>query len=169
MFLKMTNLNINQHLNALLLLFIFLNACNGQEKPNPTITDVLPPQQSAQLDSAVQISEYVVDVFEDSKGNLWMGTMSDGVARYAPSDMLLTGKNALTYFSTKDGLCDNTVASIAEDHEGNIWLGTHNGASKYNPSAALRSGGKSFTNFGRLEGIKMRKNQKKFPKHFDIS
>ncbi len=121
-------------------LLVFLTFCNGQEKPNATEANpqtLLPSPISGQLDSAAQISEYVVGVFEDSKGNLWFGTISDGAARF-------DGKT-LTYFSTKDGLIDNTVASIAEDHQGNIWFGTHNGASKFD--------GKRFTNFGRAEGL----------------
>jgi ligand-binding sensor domain-containing protein len=51
----------------------------------------------------------------------------------------------LTYFSTKSGLCENTVASIREDHGRNIWFGTRNGASKYD--------GKTFTCYGEAEGL----------------
>ncbi len=133
---------IHQQLFSLLMLFIFLTSCKGQEKTNLSegnqlSTELLPPGQGVKLDTSAQISEYVVEVFEDKKGNLWFGTMSDGAGCY-------DGKT-LAYFSTKDGLCDNTVASIAEDHDGNIWFGTHNGASRYD--------GKSFTNFGANEGL----------------
>ena len=135
---------INQQLYPLVLLFVFLTSCNGQKKP-PLSEDIqefnklslLPIKQNVPLDTASQISEYVVETFEDTKGNLWFGTMSDGAARY-------DGK-LLTYFSMKDGLCDNTVASIAEDHQGNIWFGTHAGASKYD--------GKTFTNFTETKGL----------------
>lgn len=97
----------------------------------PSITNNL------QSDSAPQIAEFVVETFEDKKGNLWFGTMGKGAARYDGKD--------LTYISTKDGLCGNDVASITEDQKGNIWFGTHNGASKYD--------GTTFTNFGRKEGL----------------
>ena len=97
----------------------------------PSITNNL------KSDSAPQIAEFVVETFEDKKGNLWFGTMGKGAARY-------DGK-ALTYISTKDGLCGNDVASITEDQKGNIWFGTHNGASKYD--------GTTFTNFGIKEGL----------------
>lgn len=83
------------------------------------------------------IAQYIVKVFEDSKGKLWFGTMAKGVACY-------NGKT-LTYFTTKDGLCGNTVLSITEDKEGNLWFGTHTGASRYN--------GKSFTNFTQTKGL----------------
>lgn len=78
-----------------------------------------------------QIAEYVVGVFEDSKGNLWFGTMTDGAIKYDGS--------TLTYFTKKDGLPGNTVAGYAEDKNGNIWLATHSGLSRYN--------GNTFTNY----------------------
>ena len=84
-----------------------------------------------------RISAYVVEAFEDKKGNLWFGTMSDGAARY-------DGKS-LTYLSTKQGLIGDTVTSIAEDKDGNLWFGTHSGASKYD--------GQSFRNFSSTEGL----------------
>lgn len=88
-------------------------------------------------DSAAQIAEYVVNVFEDSKGNLWLATIGKGVARY-------DGKT-LTYFSVEQGLIGNTVTGIAEDKAGNLWMGTHSGLSKYD--------GKTFTNFSTNDGL----------------
>ena len=119
----------------LLLMLAFITACSGQPDSNALKSNS--PALEASPKTGARISEYVVEVLEDKKGNLWFGTVSDGAVRY-------DGKT-LTYFSTKDGLCDNTVASIAEDHEGNFWFGTHNGASKYD--------GKIFTNFGIKEGL----------------
>ena len=105
----------------LLFLITFIAACTGQPWSK----------------NGSQISEYVVEIFEDQKGNLWFGTMSDGVARY-------DGKT-LTYFSEKDGLAGSTVASITEDKAGNMWFGTHSGLSRFD--------GKSFTNFTQKEGL----------------
>ena len=87
--------------------------------------------------NAPQIAEYVVEIFEDSKGNLWFGTIPNGAACY-------DGKT-LTYLSTKDGLTGNTVTSFAEDKDGNLWIGTHSGLSKYD--------GKKFTNFTDKDGL----------------
>ncbi len=89
------------------------------------------------FDSSAQISEYIVSAFEDDKGNLWFGTMADGVARYDGT--------SLTYISTKDGLVNNTVTSVVQDTAGNYWFGTHAGASRYD--------GKSYTSFGSKEGL----------------
>ncbi len=84
-----------------------------------------------------QLSSYVVETFEDKTGNLWFGTVSDGAARY-------DGKT-LTWFSTKNGLGGDTVASIAEDKHGHIWLGTDGGASKFD--------GKAFTTYSTAAGL----------------
>lgn len=62
-------------------------------------------------------------IYEDSKGNLWFGSHSEGVSLY----------NGLTfrYFTTADGLSSNQVRNIEEDSDGNIWFGTQNGITKY--------------------------------------
>lgn len=86
---------------------------------------------------APQIDEYVVEIFEDSKKNLWFGTINNGAAKF-------DGK-ALTYLTTENGLIGNTVTSFAEDKQGNIWLGTHNGLSKFD--------GKTFINFTDKNGL----------------
>ncbi len=78
-----------------------------------------------------QISEYVTDTFEDSKGNFWFGTISDGIARY-------DGKK-LAYLTTKDGLPSDRVIGIIEDNNGIYWLKTGEGLTKYD--------GKRFTNY----------------------
>lgn len=104
----------------------------------------------ATIDSSAQISEYIVSAFEDDKGNLWFGTISDGVARYEPS---ATHGTSLTYISTNDGLVNPTVTSVVQDTAGNYWFGTHAGASRYNPSVPLGTGGKSYTSFGVKEGL----------------
>jgi ligand-binding sensor domain-containing protein len=83
-----------------------------------------------------RIATYVVEVYEDRKGHLWFGTVSNGAARY-------DGKS-LTWFSEKDGLPSNTVSSITEDKDGNLWLGTHNGICKFD--------GKAFTVMWRTSG-----------------
>lgn len=108
---------------------------NGKVKrENATVPTSLP---GVQMEVADQIAEFVVEIFEDSKGNLWFGTMSKGAARYDGQE--------LSYVSTKDGLMENTVVTIAEDHSGSLWFGTHSGASRYF--------GKIFTNYGAERGL----------------
>ena len=118
-----------------LLLATFITSCNGQTEPGGAEKSTL--GLVADPNSDAQIADYIVEIFEDSKGNLWFGTMAKGAVRY-------DGKT-LTYFSTEHGLTGNTVASINEDKQGNLWFGTHTGASRFD--------GKTFTNFTETEGL----------------
>lgn len=88
-------------------------------------------------EDSLQIADYVVEIFEDKKGDLWFGTVSEGVARF-------DGKT-LTYLTKDDGLVDNSVVAIAEDKYGNMWFGTHGGLAKYD--------GKTITNFTTKDGL----------------
>ena len=78
----------------------------------------------------------------DKAGNLWFGTIGAGVYRYdAASD-------GFSNFTKQDGLNSNHIESVFEDKAGNLWFGTTGGGlSRYAPSANLRTGSKSFTNF----------------------
>lgn len=62
-------------------------------------------------------------IFQDSKGNYWLGSHNEGVSVY-------NGKS-FEYFTVNEGLADNQIRSIQEDKQGNIWVGTANGASVY--------------------------------------
>ncbi len=79
--------------------------------------------QPSQKIKEKSIGQYVVEVFEDTRGNLWIGTVQYGVAKY-------DGQH-LTYFTKKDGLSDDAVVDILEDNYGNIWFATHAGLTKY--------------------------------------
>jgi ligand-binding sensor domain-containing protein len=41
------------------------------------------------------VSQYIRSIFQDSKGNLWFGTLGEGIVRY--------DEKTLTYFSNPDG------------------------------------------------------------------
>lgn len=62
-------------------------------------------------------------IFQDSKGNYWLGSHNEGISVY-------DGKS-FEYFTTNDGLSDNQIRSIQEDKNGKIWFGTANGISVY--------------------------------------
>jgi len=88
------------------------------------------------------ISEYVRRVFEDSRGFLWFGTNSDGLA--------LFDGNKLSYLNSQDGLSGSQITGIIEDKEGKVWFSTNNGISRYDISAET---GEYFQNFGEREGL----------------
>lgn len=119
-----------------LLVFIIalVTSCRGQSNSNTennTTTSQLPISVNA------QIAEYVIDIFEDSKGNIWFGTLSKGVGKY-------DGKT-FRHLTADDGLPGNTVSSIVEDEAGNLWFGTRSGLSRYD--------GETFTNFSIENGL----------------
>ena len=135
-----------------ILLLIFLSICTscfGQEKanrpnsanifkPNPTVirkpnsTGIIPGMDS------LLVSQYVRSIFQDSKGNLWFGTLEEGVVRY--------DVKTLTYFDSLDGFKTNSVHAIAEDRSGHLWFGTEDqGVYKYD--------GKYFKNYNKAAGL----------------
>ncbi len=117
--------------------FLAVVSCNSKAKTSEQKIDTTNSAIIAVDTTNTQIAQYIIDIFEDSKGNLWFGTIEKGVAKY-------TGKE-LRYYTTADGLIGNTVKSILEDVDGNLWFGTEMGLSKYN--------GKTFVNFTKKEGL----------------
>jgi ligand-binding sensor domain-containing protein len=55
-------------------------------------------------------------IADDKQGNLWVGTIDNGVWRY-------DGKT-FTNFTTKDGLGTDGIWVIFKDNDGNLWFGT---------------------------------------------
>lgn len=133
--------------NAVALLFSFVGfaSCNGQTGTlsRAGSADLLAGASRTAPDTA-QLSAYIVAAFEDSKGNLWFGTVGDGVIRYSPEPSVVPGER-LTYFNTEHGLADMVSSSIVEDEQGHIWIGSHDGATRYD--------GTTFTAFKTPEGL----------------
>jgi ligand-binding sensor domain-containing protein/signal transduction histidine kinase len=90
--------------------------------------------------------ENIFRVFEDSRCDIWIGTIgldhADGLARWGRK----TGR--IEAFSTADGLPKSPVpTAFAEDGSGNVWIGLfHGGLARYRP-------GGRFTTFTAAEGI----------------
>ena len=137
-----------------IILFISLTIftfCNGQVKTNTTNTSKPSPivirnfkaiGYAPDFDTTL-VSQYIRSIFQDSKSNLWFGTIGEGVVRY--------DEKTLTYFSNPDGFNNNTVYAINEDKNGNLWFGTDQGVYKYD--------GKTFRNYNQKDGLN----------HIDIS
>ena len=64
---------------------------------------------------------FVWSMVEDSEGNIWVGTVNNGVSKYDGEKW--------TVYNTSNGLIDNSVISIAEDKDGDMWFGTLGGIS----------------------------------------
>ena len=65
-------------------------------------------------------NNYVTQVYEDSRGLIWVGTR-EGVNIYNPDN------DMLDYLTEKNGLCNNNICGIAEDKNKNVWISTSNG------------------------------------------
>jgi len=59
-------------------------------------------------------------IYEDSRGNLWVGTRGAGL-NYIPS-----AEGPTRYYTTANGLTNDAVLSVAEDHHEILWIG-HDG------------------------------------------
>lgn len=141
---------------ALLLIVVFCTSCNGQVKSNasksiPKVIRSFKPVALAPDFDTTLVSQYVRSIFQDSKDNLWFGTIGDGVVKY--------DVKTLTYFSNPDGFYSQTVYAINEDKDGNMWFGTDQGVYKYDPSLTStllstdRASGKSFKNYNQKDGL----------------
>jgi ligand-binding sensor domain-containing protein len=134
---------------SILLAFLgFAYSCTGQiksdneaksntSKSSPIVIKNFKAVRLAPDFDTTLVSQYIRSIFQDSKGNLWFGTLGEGVARY--------DVKTLRYFSNPDGFVNNTVYAINEDKAGNMWFGTDSGVYKFN--------GEKFKNYGEKEGL----------------
>ena len=75
------------------------------------------------LDQCIRRSVYIpTDMLQDSKGDVWIGTVSNGLLRYN----LKT--NEMTRIA---GLSCSDVGSIEEDGQGNVWISTMKGLNRW--------------------------------------
>ncbi len=94
------------------------------------------------------LNNEVTCIYEDKKGNIWFG-VSGGASCY-------NGKSFLNFIINDNGMDEDRtgkkfperqpyeVNSIIEDKKGNIWFATRGNSFVYDPSATLRTGGKTF-------------------------
>ena len=65
----------------------------------------------------------VQTLFRDTSGNLWIGTVDDGVFRITA--------NSVDHYRAADGLSGDLVRRFLEDREGNLWVATSKGLDKF--------------------------------------
>ncbi|MFM2190771.1 MAG: hypothetical protein RL491_1157, partial [Bacteroidota bacterium] len=85
-----------------------------------------------------EASNPVKTVFEDSKGNIWLGMLRGGLCR-------INGAGEKKYFKLPSGLVGDDVYDITEDGKGQIWIGTSNGLSRYHENR--------FSNYTNFRGL----------------
>jgi signal transduction histidine kinase/ligand-binding sensor domain-containing protein/DNA-binding response OmpR family regulator len=88
---------------------------------------------------------YILELFESKKGDLWIGTFGSGLNKYIPA----TDSTEVQFKSYKkrDGLPNNIVKGILEDSNSNLWISTNKGLSKFNPES------ETFMNYDVNDGL----------------
>ncbi len=96
------------------------------------------------LDPQKRVVSYL-DIAEDRKGALWLGTNALGLERFDP----VTGQfTRYEYDMNRPGtLSDNRVNSVHFDRSGTLWVGTQNGLDKFDAKTG------TFTVYTRQDGL----------------
>ena len=129
-----------------LCLSILMSSCNGQIETESQRAINIPISSTPSKVAAYQDPLFYIDgqlcqhlrkIFQDSKGNLWLGTNVYDLMQY--------NGDSLKYITEKDGFSGGRVTGIVEDDAGNLWFATGYGLNKYD--------GKTFTLFDKEDGL----------------
>jgi ligand-binding sensor domain-containing protein len=82
----------------------------------------------------------VLDIYFDRQGNVWLATLSKGVAQYNADT------HTFSWLTENEGLSNNHVRSIIQDNGGSFWFGTSGGG-------ACNYLGKQFTTYDKSSGL----------------
>ncbi|MBA4055960.1 MAG: hybrid sensor histidine kinase/response regulator, partial [Marivirga sp.] len=93
------------------------------------------------LESPNQNGLYVLCIYEDKKGRIWVGTRDTGLK------LKIHGSNNFRTLSAEDGLAGNTVNGILEDSMGILWISTESGLSRLDPTTF------KFDNYNKNDGL----------------
>ena len=77
--------------------------------------------------------ENSLEMFIDSKNNVWIGTWNAGIYKYE-------GGKPLRRYTMEDGLASNYVTWILETHDGNLWFGLKGNTSQSGRETTARGG-----------------------------
>lgn len=92
-------------------------------------------------DSTSLGANFVFALYEDSRGNFWVGTDGGGL------NLMDRATGKFTAYTSRDGLADDVVAGIIEDDQGYLWLGTQKGLARFDRDK------KTFRNFEKRHGL----------------
>jgi len=105
-----------------LIITVCLISCNSQSNVKESTTHLTSVKVNTTL--KINFEKGIVSIYEDSKGNFWIGSREEGVCKF-------DGKN-YTYYTTLHGLPSNFVREFQEDEKGNIWFATGKGLCFFN-------------------------------------
>lgn len=90
---------------------------------------------------------YVISLFEDSQGTIWVGTFGNGLNKLI-SDNVVNEKARFKQYTQAEGLCNNVIYGILEDENQTLWLSTDFGLSRFVPKD------ESFRNYYVTDGLR---------------
>jgi signal transduction histidine kinase/ligand-binding sensor domain-containing protein/DNA-binding response OmpR family regulator len=79
---------------------------------------------------------YVISLFEDIQGQLWIGTFGNGLNKLVPGK-ISEENTKFKHYAQQNGLCNNVIYSILEDDNYTLWLSTDYGLSHFIPDQEL--------------------------------
>ncbi len=88
-----------------------------------------------------QIAQYPGAPYEDSKGNLWFSTVTQGIIRFDGKEFVTLGM--------AEGLAGQTVRGIQEAADGVLWIATNGGVSLFDGEAF-----RTLTDYGEIDVIR---------------
>ena len=127
----------------LVLLLFFNGACDGQNQvqnkvdKKSSVAGKTPSNTYQKTPGApLKFTSGIRAILEDSRGNIWFGSHSEGLAMLKPRhhNMQVFGvpnQTAFTYYNEKDELSHPQIRAIYEDENGHIWIETAAGISRY--------------------------------------
>ena len=103
---------------------------------------------SAEKPNSINYND-VVEVFEDSKKQVWFGTFGGGVNKLS---LPIVDTIQFSSVTSESGLSNDVIFGIKEDNSNHLWFSSENGLSRYDESNKSiqiynESNGLSFNNF----------------------
>jgi len=103
---------------------IWFTAGNSINKLDPNSNKIFSYKPSHIIDENTSQMNISI-LFEDSKGNMWFGTTTDGLGLFNRQE------NSYTYFKNdklnRNSISDNSITAIYESSDSSLWIGTYNG------------------------------------------
>ncbi len=78
---------------------------------------------------ALLADQVINKIYEDSSGNIWVGTDAHGLSRFDRDRNHFVTHRAQA--NDRLSITDDTIHDILEDRSGVLWVGTHNGLNKF--------------------------------------
>jgi ligand-binding sensor domain-containing protein len=96
-------------------------SCFGQSSHKPGSSSI--KSEIIIGDTVKELGDSIWYVYQDKRNNYWFGSNGEGIFRY--------DGNTILNFTTKHGLCSDSIRQILEDESGNMYFSTMSGITKF--------------------------------------